>query len=197
MSERVVYVVDSEGDRRSCCWLFCVGPVVWELVGAEFGMWARSSSNICANAETRSACCCRQAWELLREKSSSAYAMAWAIGSSSVQRWSVSARRRILYTAFQPNGLATSPCRTPLADGKRMSAAPKAWRRWRPASPVWSYACCEMGSRTVVVQSRLSCMRKKAHSGGTPSRVQVNCRAGLLILSNARRMSQEETRQAV
>ena len=37
MSERDVYVVDLEGDR-SCCWLFCMGPVVWELVGAEFGM---------------------------------------------------------------------------------------------------------------------------------------------------------------
>ena len=37
LSERDVYVVDSEGDR-SCCWLFRVGPVVWELVGAKFGM---------------------------------------------------------------------------------------------------------------------------------------------------------------
>ena len=37
MSERDVYVVDSEGGRR-CCWLFSVGPVVWVLVGAEFGM---------------------------------------------------------------------------------------------------------------------------------------------------------------
>ena len=37
MSERDVYVVDSEGDR-SGCWLFRVGPVVWKLVGAEFGM---------------------------------------------------------------------------------------------------------------------------------------------------------------
>ena len=37
MSERDVYVVDSKDDR-GCCWLFRVGPVVWELVGAEFGM---------------------------------------------------------------------------------------------------------------------------------------------------------------
>ena len=37
LSERDVYVVDSEGDR-SCCRLFRVGPVVWELVGIEFGM---------------------------------------------------------------------------------------------------------------------------------------------------------------
>ena len=37
LSKWDVDVVDSEGDRR-CCWLFSVGPVVWELVGAEFGM---------------------------------------------------------------------------------------------------------------------------------------------------------------
>jgi hypothetical protein len=37
LSKRDVYVVDSESDR-SCCWLFHVGPVVWELVGAKFGM---------------------------------------------------------------------------------------------------------------------------------------------------------------
>ena len=37
MSERDICVVDLESDR-SCCWLFHVGPVVWELVGAEFGM---------------------------------------------------------------------------------------------------------------------------------------------------------------
>ena len=29
LSERDVYVVDSEGDR-SCCWLFRVAPVVWK-----------------------------------------------------------------------------------------------------------------------------------------------------------------------
>ena len=94
--------------------------------------------------------------------------MAWAVGSSSVGRWSVRARRRISYTAFHLNGHETSPCGTPLAAGKRMSVAPRAWRRWRPASPVWAYACCEMGSRTVVVPSRSSCMRKEAHSGGLP-----------------------------
>ena len=55
---------------------------------------------------------------------------------------------------------------------------------------MWSYACCEIGSRTVVVPSRSSCMRKEAHSGGTPSLVQAIWRAGLLMLSNARRMSQ-------
>ena len=37
LSERDVDVVDAESDRRHC-WLFSVGPVEWELVGAEFGM---------------------------------------------------------------------------------------------------------------------------------------------------------------
>ena len=37
LSKGDVYVVDSEGDR-SCCRLFHEGPVIWELVGAEFGM---------------------------------------------------------------------------------------------------------------------------------------------------------------
>ena len=41
-----------------------------------------------------------------------------------------------------------------------------------------------------------SCIRNDAHSGGTPKRVQAICRAGLLMLSKARLMSQEETRQA-
>ena len=41
-----------------------------------------------------------------------------------------------------------------------------------------------------------SCIRNDAHSGGTPNLVQAICRAGLLMLSKARRMSQEETRQA-
>ena len=36
LSKGDVYVVDSESDR-SCCWLFHVGPVIWELVGAKFG----------------------------------------------------------------------------------------------------------------------------------------------------------------
>ena len=37
LSKRDVCVVDSEGDR-SCCWLVRMGPVVWELVGAKFGV---------------------------------------------------------------------------------------------------------------------------------------------------------------
>ena len=47
-----------------------------------------------------------------------------------------------------------------------------------------------------MVPSMSSWMRKEAHSGGTPNRVHAICRAGLLMLSKARRMSQEETRQA-
>ena len=45
------------------------------------------------------------------------------------------------------------------------------------------------GRRTVVVPSRSSWMRNWAHSLGTPSLVQAIWRAGLLMLSKARRMS--------
>ena len=50
LSKRDVYVVDSEGDR-SCCWLFCVGPVVWELVGAEFGVGEVEFKYLCERGD--------------------------------------------------------------------------------------------------------------------------------------------------
>ena len=50
LSERNVCVVDSEGDR-SCCWLFCVGPVVWELIGAEFGMGEVEFEYLCERGD--------------------------------------------------------------------------------------------------------------------------------------------------
>ena len=50
MSERDVYVVDSEDDR-GCCWLFRVGPVVWELVGAEFGMGKVKFEYLCERGD--------------------------------------------------------------------------------------------------------------------------------------------------
>ena len=101
------------------------------------------------------------------------------------------------YTAFHPNGLATSPWGTPRSAGRRISSAPSACSRRSPSIPWRSCACWERGRRTVVVPSRSSWMRKCAHSFGTPRRVQAIWRAGLLMLSKARRMSQEETRQAV
>ena len=176
----------------------CCGCTLWE--GNSYArnlVVARSSSNIWAKAATRSACCCRLGRWLLRERRSSAYAIACAVGSFRVGRWRVRARRRMSYTAFHPNGLATSPCGTPLSAGRRMSAAPSACSLLRPSMPWRSCACWEMGRRTVVEPSRSSWMRNWAHSLGTPSRVHAICRAGLLMLSKARRMSQEETRQAV
>ena len=50
LSERDVYVVDSEGDR-GCCWLFRVGPVVWELVGAKFGMGKVEFKYLCKRGD--------------------------------------------------------------------------------------------------------------------------------------------------
>ena len=51
MSERDVYVVDSEEGDRSCCWLFCVGPVVWEFIGAEFGMGEVAFEYLCERGD--------------------------------------------------------------------------------------------------------------------------------------------------
>ena len=56
---------------------------------------ARSSSNIWANAATRSACCYRLDRWLLMERRTLAYAMAWADGSLRVGRWRVRVRRRM------------------------------------------------------------------------------------------------------
>ena len=50
VSERDVYVVDSESDR-SCCWLFRMGPVVWELVGAEFDMGEVEFEYLCERGD--------------------------------------------------------------------------------------------------------------------------------------------------
>ena len=116
------------------------------------------------------------------------------------RRWMARARSSMSYTSFHQNGLVTSPYGTPRSAGNRMSVAPRVWRRDRPAWPAWpalSWANCETGSRTDVVPSMSSWMRKEAHSGETPSLVQAICSAGLLMLSKARRMSQEETRHAV
>jgi hypothetical protein len=71
-----------------------------------------------------------------------------------------------------------------------MSSAPKALRRVKPLMPLRSCACWKMGRRTVVVPSKSSWMRYWAHSGGTPRRVHAIWSAGLLMLSNARWMSQ-------